>query len=305
MEDTVGSNAGLLWNLKDQNWVWAGDPTCFEKPVVLSGMLMQTPQRTFDVAIYQYRSGFFPVGLVGLDGHAEALVQEIEEQAKDHGYTQVGLAGHSMGGLIVSLAANILMKRALTDSSNEGVTPVLSGLLCVGTPWDGVVMAWPASLINRQLRDVSGGGAEVRMRAREKGFIQSLANGIWARNDVAIGDGLVAPQPVKSALPRYWIWTTHTGAVAATSAEDSKFHPFSEWALQASQASLLVYLRELRRRVENLGIRSVTENKTEDFYQNRSATEWGAREEDDANRPEWRLTPDSQGTFTEGARLSN
>ena len=47
VEDTVGSNAGLLWNFKSQNWVWASERTCFEKPVVLSGMLMQTTQRTY------------------------------------------------------------------------------------------------------------------------------------------------------------------------------------------------------------------------------------------------------------------
>ena len=47
VEDTVGSNSGFLWNLEGENWIWASERTCFKKPVVFSGMLMQTPQRTY------------------------------------------------------------------------------------------------------------------------------------------------------------------------------------------------------------------------------------------------------------------
>ena len=267
-------------------------------------LLLSIPQRTFDVAIYQYPSRSFPVGLVGVDGLAEALVQDIKEEAEEHCYSQVGLAGHSMGGLIVSLAAKLLLARTLTGSPNQAATPVLSGLLCVGTPWDGISMAWLASPKHPQLRDLSPRGFEVRGRAREEGFEKAEANGIWARNLVAMRDGVVAPQSVETALRRYWIKTTHTGAVAATSAEDDKFAPFQDWALRASQASLLVYLRELRRRIEGLGIEWVGEKQAGDLYQGRSATEWEASEDDGANRPGRQIGPDSPGARRERDRLS-
>ncbi len=265
-------------------------------------LLLDIPQRTFDVAIYQYPSRFFPVGLVGVDGQAEALVQEIEDQAKAHGYSQVGLAGHSMGGLIVSLAATLLLGRILSDSPNKGAPPVLSGLLCVGTPWEGVTIAGLASPWHLQLRDLSRGGVGVRERARG-GFENAEAKGIWAHNLVAMRDGIVAPQPVETALRRYWIKTTHTGAVAAKSAQDDRFAPFHEWALRASQASLLTYLRDLRRRVDDLGIRPISEEHGRVLFENRSATEWEASEGDGVSPAGRQIIPDLLGSRTERDRL--
>ena len=125
-------------------------------------LLLDRSPPAFDIGMFRYQSGLWPWGRKGIAHLREHLSEDVWNAAERHGYQQVAIAGHSLGGLVAALTAEQLLEAWLRDRR----PPLVTGLLPVGTPWDGVLAARFVSWLNEQLRDLASGRRPSRDRAR-------------------------------------------------------------------------------------------------------------------------------------------
>jgi HEAT repeat protein/pimeloyl-ACP methyl ester carboxylesterase len=236
-------------------------------------LLLEQSPRAVDVGLFSYESGLWWLGRKGLEDLASQLLQDILDAADQYGYRQVGIAGHSLGGLVAVLAAEMLLDRERL---------ALTALLCVGTPWNGVWAAGLAPPFIRQLRDLAPGSRPVREAARRA--FERVSGFAWTEDAHGRRDPLADPLP-GGAARRYWTYLGHRGACAARDESDERFRSFQRFAERASGASTLLYLRALRNDLENWRIRPISSASAEELYERQSASPWKATGADDPERP--------------------
>lgn len=234
-------------------------------------LLRAESQGRWDVGLFSYKTGLWPLGRQGVRNVAEQLSQSIREAYMNRGYRYVGIAGHSMGCLIASLAAEEL----LNDEGERAVN--VSGLLTVAAAWGPVILAVPL-VFHSQLRDLGGFGANARGSATEA-FDRVTKNGIWAL-DVATADDAVTPAGTRRVgTRRAWIRHGHMGAAAASDAADQRYAPFRRLAEATAKGSVLAYLRALRDALPTFGIPRIVGQDdpsgwANDLYEPRTVSEY-------------------------------
>ncbi len=235
-----------------------------------------------DVALFAYGTGLWRWGGKGVKDLCDQLSGAIRGAATAYSYQQVGVAGHSLGGLVAAQVVERLLR--------EGGEPTATGLLCVGTPWKGVLTTWPFFLGSGQLHDLRPSSTAVKKSNEAWEYAGRFVRPVLGRGR---GDSFESaptatasqPTPDLSGARTYWTYVTHGGACAARDEDDEKLKPFQDFAEEASKASTLRYLRALEKNLEDWRIHPISTGSAENLYEQQSASPWKATTPDDPEQP--------------------
>jgi hypothetical protein len=209
------------------------------------------------------QQGLWPVGRKHAGTIAEHLVEDISTASKECGYLQFGMAGHSLGGIIISLAADSHL------SSNA--PPYLTALLPICTPWQGVIATSLVSRLHPQLADLSTNGRVVRERGRRT--FDAASRSIWCRQVLSRTDPIGPAEDALGASARYWTYWHHRNAAAVNSSTDPRFTPLRDFARAAAHVSIFRYAHHLADELEARGLRRITPGSRRDLYEPQAVTQ--------------------------------
>ncbi|MBM4438088.1 MAG: HEAT repeat domain-containing protein, partial [Actinobacteria bacterium] len=183
----------------------------------------------------------------GAEVLADRIALEIVALARACGYRQVGIAGHSLGGLVAAVAMGKLLEEF---RRNERRALVPTALCCCATPWSGLRSVAKtlaaACWWNPQARDLWRRDRAVRTEARGA-YTTANQHGIECSEVIDARDGVVARSRAILLTAQRWLGTGHIGSARVRSRDDrvdrEKYRPLLAFARAACGASILEYLR--------------------------------------------------------------